>query len=88
MYENPKPQNTCKMPSERKWVKKLKNQFYVRHNHFGANQCPQVLGFAQDGERVAGAETISGQDPGSRPMRRRVENALDSENLPKLGKRG
>ena len=39
-----------------------------------------MVGSATDGERAAGAEAISGQDPGSRPMRRSVENALESEN--------
>ena len=53
------------------------------HSHFEASQCPQVIGSAQDGERAAGAKAISGQDPGSRPMRGRVENALDSENRQK-----
>ena len=55
------------------------------HSHFGASQCPQVIGSAQDGERVAGAKAISGPDPGSKPMRRRVENALESKNLLKRG---
>ena len=58
------------------------------HNHFEASQCPQVIGSAQDGERAAGAKAISGQDPGSRPMHRRVENALESGNLQKSVKKG
>ena len=57
-------------------------------SHFGASQCPQVVGSATDGERAAGAEAISGQDPGSRPMRGRVENAQESENLQKSVKKG
>ena len=62
-------------------------RFYVGHSHFEASQCPQVIGSAQDGERAAGAETIYGQDPGSRPMSRSVENALKSENLKKSNKK-
>ena len=57
--------------------------FNVSDNHFEASQCPQVIGIAQDGERAAGAGAISGQDQGNRPMRRRVENALDSTNRQK-----
>ena len=49
-------------------------------SHVEASQCPEIIGSAQDGARAAGAETISGQDPGSKPMRGRVENALYSEN--------
>ena len=52
-------------------------------SHFEASQCPQVIGSAQDGERTAGAKAISGQDPGSRPMRGRVEIAQESENRDK-----
>ena len=52
-------------------------------SHFETSQCPQVIGFAQDGERPAGDETISGQDPGNKPMHRRVENAQESENRQK-----
>ena len=76
------------MPSERKLIKKLKNRIYVGHNHFEASQCPEVVGSAQDGERAAGAETISGQNPGSRPMRGRRENAQESENRQKSIKKG
>ena len=47
-------------------------------NHFEASQCPQVVGSAQDGER----------DQGSRPMRRRILNALNSENRQKSDKKG
>ena len=57
-------------------------------NHFAASQCPQVVGSAQDGERAAGAKAISGQDPSSRPMRGRIENALESENRQKSLKKG
>ena len=57
-----------------------KSRFYVDHNHFGASQCPQVIGSAQDGERRDGAKAICGQDPGSRPMHRRIQNALESES--------
>ena len=46
-----------------------------------------MVGSTQDGERAAGAEVISGQDPGSRPMRGRVENALDSKDLQKSVKK-
>ena len=60
-----------------------KSRFYVGHSPFEASQCPRVIGFAQDGERAAGAKALSGQDPGSRPMRRRVENALESESRQK-----
>ena len=47
-----------------------------------------MIGSAQDGERAAGAKAISGRDPGSRPMRRRVENAQESENRQKSVKKG
>ena len=47
-----------------------------------------MIGSAQDGERAVGAEAISGQDPGSRPMSRRVENALESERRQKSVKKG
>ena len=47
-----------------------------------------MVGSAQEGERAAGAETISGQDQGSRPMRGRVENAQESENRQKSVKKG
>ena len=69
-------------------LENAKNRFYVNHNHFEASQCPQVIGSAQDGGRAAGGKAISGQDPGSRPMRRRVENALESENLQTPIKKG
>ena len=69
-------------------IENAKSRFYVGHNHFGASQCPQVIGSAQDGERAAGAEAISVRDPGSRPMRRRVENAIESENRQKTIKIG
>ena len=58
------------------------------HNHFGASQCPQVIGFAQDGEGAAGAKAISGQDQDSRPMRRSVESALKSDNHQTSVKKG
>ena len=45
-------------------------------NHFEASQCPQAVRSAQDGERAPWAEAISGRDPGSRPMREKVLNAL------------
>ena len=57
-------------------------------NHFEASQCPEVVGSVQDGERAAGAEAISGQDPSSRPMHGRIENAQESENLKKSVKKG
>ena len=47
-----------------------------------------MVGSATHGERAAGAEAISGQDPGSRPMRGRVENAQESENRQKSIKKG
>ena len=56
-------------------------------SHFEASQCPQVVGSAQDGERALWAEAISGRDPGSRPMRRRVLNALKPENRQKVDKK-
>ena len=61
--------------------KNEKDRFYYGHSHFEASQCPQVVGSAQDGERAAGAEAISGHDPGSRPMRGRVENAQESKRF-------
>ena len=69
--------------TDRRWVKEKKRQVYVGHSHFGASQCPQVIRSAQDGERAAGAKAISAQVPGIRPMHRRVENALQSENRQK-----
>ena len=57
-------------------------------SHFGASQCPQVLRSARDGERAAGAEAISGHDPGSRPVRERVQNAQESKNRQKSNKKG
>ena len=65
---------------ESKYVKKKKRWFSEEHNHFEASQCARVVRSAQDGERAAGAKAISGQDPGSRPMRLRVEIAQESEN--------
>ena len=47
-----------------------------------------MVGSAQDGERVAWAEAISGRDPGSRPMRRRLLNALKREKYQKSDKKG
>ena len=61
----------------------FKNRFYVRRIHFEASQCPRVLGSAQEGERGPGAKARCGRDPGSRPMRRRIENALKYKNLQK-----
>ena len=52
-------------------------------SHSEAGQCPQVLGSAQDGERAPWAEAITGRDPVSRPMHRRVLNALKPENRKK-----
>ena len=57
-------------------------------SHVGASQCPQVLGSAQDGETAPWAEAISGRDPESRPMRRRLLNALKPENRQKSDKKG
>ena len=68
------------LPLKEDWLKNKKKRFYVGLNHFEASQCPRVIGSAQDGERTPGAKARSSRDPGSRPMRRRVENALDSEN--------
>ena len=47
-----------------------------------------MVGSAQDGERAAGAKAISGQDPGSKPMRLRVEIAQESENRRKSVRKG
>ena len=58
------------------------------HSHFEASQCPQVIGSVQDGERAATAKAISGQDPGSRRMRGRVEIVQESENRQKHFKKG
>ena len=69
-------------------LKGRKNRFYIGQSHFDAGQCPEVEGSAQDCERAAGVAAISGQDPISRPMRGRVENALDSENRQKSIKKG
>ena len=78
--------------SNLKWrvddLKNEKSRFYVGHNHFEASQCRQVLGSVQDGERAVGAKAISGQDQGSRLMRRRVKNALQLENRKKSVKNG
>ena len=46
-----------------------------------------MIGSAQDGERAAGAKAISGQGPGSKPMRGRVEIAQESENRHKSVKK-
>ena len=47
-----------------------------------------MIGSATDGERAAWAEAISGRDPGSRPVRGKVLNALKSENRQKTNKKG
>ena len=47
-----------------------------------------MLGSNRDGEKAAGAQAISGRDPGGRPMRGRVLNALNSENRQKSNKKG
>ena len=47
-----------------------------------------MVGSARDGERAARAQAKFGQDPGSRPMRGRVENAQESENRKKSVKKG
>ena len=78
----------AKSPRRENLLKDEKSRFYVGQNHFEASHCPEVIGSAQDGERAAGAEAISGQDPGSRPMRGRVENAQESENRHKSVKEG
>ena len=56
-------------------------------SHSEASQCPQVLGSAQDGETAPWAEAISGRNPESSPMRRKVLNALIAENRKKLNKK-
>ena len=66
----------------------MKKVGFTWANHFEANQCPRVLGSAQDGGRTPGAKARSGRDPGSRPMRGRVENAQESENRQKSVKKG
>ena len=69
-------------------LKNEKSRFYVGHSHFEASQCPRVVGSAQDGERTPGAKARSGRDPGSKPMRRTIENALKLENLETSIKKG
>ena len=59
----------------------------MSQSHFEASQCPQVLGSAQDGETAPWAEAISGRDPESRPMHRRLLNALKQENRQKSDKK-
>ena len=78
----------AKLPRRENELKNKKNLLYICKNHFEASQCPEVVGSAQDGERATGVEAISGQGPGSRPMRGRVENAQESENLQKSVKNG
>ena len=58
------------------------------HSHCEAGQCHRVVGSAQDGERTPGAKARCGRDPGSRPMRRKVLNALKLENHQKSVKKG
>ena len=58
----------------------MKKGGFTNATNFEASQCPRVISSAQDSERGAGAKAISGRDPGSRPMRRRVENAQESES--------
>ena len=74
--------------TERRLGKNEKGRFYVGHNHFEPSQCPRVIGSAQDGERTPGAKARSGREPRSGPMRRRVENALESENRNESMKKG
>ena len=47
-----------------------------------------MVGSAQDGERAPWGEDISGRDPESRPMRRRVLKTLKPENRQKSLKKG
>ena len=47
-----------------------------------------MVGSARDGERATKAKAKFGQDPGSRPMRGRVEIAQESENRHKSIKMG
>ena len=47
-----------------------------------------MVGSARDGERATRAKAKFGQDPGSRPMRGRVEIAEESENRHKSVKMG
>ena len=46
-----------------------------------------MLGSNRDGEKAAGAQAISGRDPGGRPVRGRVENAQESKNRQKSDKK-
>lgn len=71
------------LPRREDWWKNEKSWFYVGHNYFEASQCHRVLSSAQDGERTPGAKTRSSRHPGNKPMRRRVENALESEHRQK-----
>ena len=87
MYEKRRPQSTCKMASEKKWVKKWKLSV-LSQSHFEASQCPQVLGSNRNGEKAAGAQAISGRDPGGRPVRGRVENAQKIKNRQNSDEKG
>ena len=75
------------LPRREDGLKYGRSRIYVDHNHFEASQCPRVVGSAQDCERAPGAKARCGRDLGSRPMRRRVLNALYSENRQKCKKK-
>ena len=89
MYEKRGPERVlAKWPRRKNWLKNEKSQFWLDQNHFEASQCPQVLGSAQNGKTAPWAEVISGRDPESKPMHRRVLNALKPENRQKSNKKG
>ena len=47
-----------------------------------------MLGSNRDGGKPAGAQAISGRDPGGRTVREKVENAQESKNRQKSDKKG
>ena len=47
-----------------------------------------MLGSNRDGEKAAGAQAISGRDPGDSPVHGKVENAQESKNRQKSDKKG
>ena len=69
-------------------LKYKKSRFCTSHSHSEVSQCARVVEPAQDGGRAPEARAISGQDPGSRPMRGRIEIAQESENRQKSFKIG
>ena len=57
-------------------------------SHFEASQCAQVLGSNRDGERAAGAQTISGRDPEGRPVRGKYKTRRNQKIIKNLVKKG